>query len=337
MTILVTGGLGFIGSHACVSLLDAGYDVVIFDNLSNSTIDILDRIEAVAKRRPKFQCGSIQDHAQLQNTFEWCRPTVVVHFAALKAIAESLATPLDYYINNVAGTLTLLDCMKTAGTRSLVFSSTATVYALPSPLPLREDCPRAAANPYSRSKLIVEDILADLAASDASWRIANLRYFNPIGAHESGALGERPKSTPNNLMPYMLQVAAGELPQLNIFGGDYPTHDGSCVRDFVHVADVAEGHVAALRYMDRHCGIASFNLGTGRGVSVFEICDVFERCTGQSLARKVINRRPGDIAEFWADVTRARQELGWEAQRGLDAMCRDAWRWYQLSSQYART
>jgi UDP-glucose 4-epimerase len=327
MTILITGGLGFIGSHTCVSLLQAGCEVVILDDLSNSATDVLDRIKSITGRRPLFICASVLAQERLAEIFADLNISAVIHFAAFKAVTESIKEPLAYYMNNVAGTLMLLRCMRKAGVKSFVFSSSATVYGTPVSLPIREDSPRSAINPYGRSKLIIEDVLADLASSDLSWRIANLRYFNPVGAHESGLLGERPRGTPNNLMPYLLQVAAGEREILDIFGSDYPTRDGSCVRDFIHVVDLAEGHMAALRYLRGASGMTSFNIGVGRGISVFELCDAFERSTGQSVPRRVVSRRPGDIAEIWADVAKARQELKWFARRDIDTMCQDAWRW----------
>jgi UDP-glucose 4-epimerase len=327
MAILVTGGLGFIGSHTCVSLLASGHEVVVLDDLSNSSIDVLDRIETIAGRRPSFVHASVNDTKRLPEVFLNFDVSAVIHFAALKAVADSMKQPLAYYAANVTGTVALLNCMQTANVRTFVFSSSATVYGLPPSLPIREDFPRSTTNPYGRSKLIVEDVLTDLSAADSSWRIANLRYFNPIGAHESGMLGERPQKTPNNLMPFLLQVAAGERERLDIFGGDYPTRDGSCIRDFIHVVDLAEGHVAALRYLGENSGNISINLGAGRGVSVFEICDAFERSTGCHVPRRVVDRRPGDVPESWADVTKARRELGWFAHRDIDAMCRDAWRW----------
>jgi UDP-glucose 4-epimerase len=327
MAILVTGGLGFIGSHTSVSLLESGHDVVVLDDMSNSSVDVLDRIEAIACRRPSFVHASVNDTKRLPEVFVNFNISAVIHFAALKAVTESMREPLAYYAANVTGTVALLNCMQAADVKTFVFSSSATVYGSPASLPIHEDFPRSTTNPYGRSKLIVEDVLTDLSMSDSSWRIANLRYFNPIGAHESGMLGERPQKTASNLMPFLLQVAAGRRERLDIFGGDYPTRDGSCIRDFIHVVDLAEGHVAALRYLGENPGKISVNLGMGRGVSVFEICDAFERSTGRYIPRRVVARRPGDVAESWADVTRAKQELCWFARRDIDAMCRDAWRW----------
>lgn len=325
--ILVTGGLGFIGSHACVSLLRAGHDVLILDDLSNSSADVVDCIEMVAGRRPLFVRASVFDADRLAEVFARHDVNAVMHFAAFKAVAESVRQPLAYYNNNVGGTLALLSCMNAAGVRSFVFSSSATVYGSPASLPIREDFPRFAVNPYGRSKIIVEDILTDMADSDPSWRIVNLRYFNPVGAHESGLLGEQPRGMPNNLMPRLLQVAVKKCEVLDVFGDDYPTKDGSCVRDYIHVVDLADGHVAALRYLAEHSGMTSFNLGVGRGISVFEMCHAFEQSTGQSLPRRVVGRRAGDVAECWADATRAQTELNWCPTRDIDAMCRDAWRW----------
>jgi UDP-glucose 4-epimerase len=307
--------------------LNAGFKVLVLDDLSNSSINVLHRIEKLTGQEVSFVQASVLDEERLNKIFKSQTIDSVIHFAALKAVNESIRIPLDYYINNVAGTLTLLSRMNAARVRSFVSSSSATVYGAAEMLPIREDCPRSATNPYGRSKLIIEDILADLTASDPSWRIANLRYFNPVGAHESGLLGEEPKGVPNNLMPYLLQVVAGQRNRLDIFGNDYPTRDGSCIRDFIHVVDLAEGHVAALRYLDNHTGMTSFNLGTGRGVSVLELCDAFERITGKKIPRAVVGRRAGDIGECWADVTKARDELGWQAVRNIETMCRDSWRW----------
>ncbi|WP_316192503.1 MULTISPECIES: UDP-glucose 4-epimerase GalE [unclassified Bradyrhizobium] len=327
MAVLITGGLGFIGSHACIALLQAGYEIVVVDDLSNSEGDILDRIEAVAHRRPAFACVSLLDGTSLASVFKKNDVTAVIHLAAFKAVSGSLRDPLSYYENNVSGTLSLLERMREANVKSLVFSSSATVYGVPASLPIGEDFPRVASNPYGRSKVMIEDILTDLVMSDGSWSVVNLRYFNPVGAHESGMLGERARNRPTSLMPHLLQVAAGQRKSVRVFGGDYPTRDGSCVRDFIHVVDLAEGHVAALQYLNRYSGISSFNLGVGRGVSVFELCDAFERSTGQPIRRQIVGRRPGDVAECWADVSKAQRVLQWKANRDVDAMCRDAWRW----------
>jgi UDP-glucose 4-epimerase len=325
--ILVTGGTGYIGSHACVALMQAGREVLILDNLGNSRIETLDRLAAICGRRPAFVEGDVRDAATLDELFDRHAIRAVMHFAGLKAVGESVAKPLEYYDNNVAGTLQLLAAMRRAAVRTLVFSSSATVYGDPAELPIREDAPLTATNPYGRSKLMIEEILADLAAAEASWRIARLRYFNPVGAHESGLIGEEPRGAPNNLMPYIAQVAAGLRPALNIWGDDWPTPDGTGVRDYIHVMDLAEGHVAALDHLEREDGMLTVNLGTGRGHSVLEMVKAFERASGRSVPYNVAPRRPGDIASCWADPARAERLLGWRARRDVDAMCADAWRW----------
>lgn len=327
MTILVTGGLGYIGSHTCVALMQSGREVLILDNLSNSVTDVVDRIETIVGRRPTFVEGDMLDTALLNKIFSASRIDAVIHFAGYKAVSESVSEPLKYYQNNVTGTLSLLTSMAQANVKTLVFSSSATVYGNPASLPIREGFPLSAANPYGRSKLIQEDILNDLAASDGAWRIANLRYFNPVGAHESGLIGEDPKGIPNNLMPFLLQVAIGRRPELNIFGGDYPTRDGTCIRDFIHVVDLAEGHLAALKYLDKTSGCVAVNLGTGQGVSVLEMCQAFERATNHKLPRQIVGRRAGDVAECWSDPSLARTLMGWQSERDLLQMCRDAWNW----------
>lgn len=327
MTVLVTGGLGYIGSHACVSLLQSGCDVVVLDNLSNSVGPVAGRIEAIAGRPVSFVEGDIRDEALIARIFTANRIESVIHFAASKAVVESVADPLTYYRNNVAGTLSLLHGMATAGVRTLVFSSSATVYGEASSLPIREDFPRTATNPYGRTKIMQEDILNDLASADARWRIASLRYFNPVGAHESGLIGEDPRGTPSNLMPYLLQVAIGRRDELRIFGGDYPTRDGTCVRDFIHVQDLADGHLAALKYLESNVGCVAVNLGAGKGTTVLELCQAFERVTNHRLPRRIVERRKGDVAACWADTSLARTMLGWRAERDLSQMCRDAWNW----------
>lgn len=327
MTVLVTGGLGYIGSHTCVSLLGSGRDVVILDNLSNSVAQVAQRIAAICGRTPIFVEGDMLDGEMLDSLFSKYRIEAVVHFAGSKAVAESVTEPLKYYRNNVAGTLSLLAAMTRAQVWTLVFSSSATVYGEPPSLPIREDFPRTATNPYGRSKLIQEDILNDIAGSDANWRIVNLRYFNPVGAHESGLIGEDPKGTPSNLMPFLLQVAIGRRPELQIFGGDYPTADGTCIRDFIHVQDLADGHLAALKYLQAKPGCIAVNLGAGRGVSVLEMCETFERAINHKLPKRIVARRPGDVAACWSDPSLAKSLLGWQPQRDLLQMCRDAWNW----------
>jgi UDP-glucose 4-epimerase len=325
--ILVTGGTGYIGSHACVALMLAGYDTTLYDNLSNSRASVLDRLERICGTRPDFVHGDIRDGEMLARLMAEKRFHAVMHFAGLKAVGESVEKPLEYYDNNVRGTLELLAAMRRAEIRTLVFSSSATVYGDPASVPIREDFPRSATNPYGRSKLMIEDMLEDLHRSEPGWRIARLRYFNPVGAHESGLIGEDPQGAPNNLMPYVAQVAIGRRSQLNVFGGDYPTADGTGVRDYIHVMDLAEGHVAALRYLEREAGLLTVNLGTGRGYSVLDMIKAFERASGRNVPYQVVARRPGDIAECWADPALAQRLLGWRATRAIDAMCVDAWRW----------
>ena len=330
--ILVTGGTGYIGSHTCVALAQAAHGIVILDNLSNSQESVLDRLEILCGTRPQFIHGDVRDAALLGRIFAGHPIRAVIHFAGLKAVGESVEKPLEYYDNNVHGTLELLAAMRRAGVKTLVFSSSATVYGDPASVPIREDFPRAATNPYGRSKLIIEDLLADLYHAEPDWRMARLRYFNPVGAHESGQIGENPQGIPNNLMPYIAQVAAGQREFLNVFGNDYPTRDGTGIRDYLHVMDLAEGHLAALNYLNENDGLLTVNLGTGQGYSVLEMIKAFEQASGRHVPYRFAPRRPGDIAQCWADPTRASQLLGWKATRGLDTMCADAWRW-QLSGK----
>ncbi len=327
--ILITGGTGYIGSHACVALAQAGRRVLLLDNLSNSAADVVDRLERICGARPAFVAADVRDAAALDEAFDRHPIRAVLHFAGLKAVGESNQKPIEYYDNNVGGSLQLLAAMRRAGVKTLVFSSSATVYGDAASMPVREDFPRSATNPYGRSKLMIEDILADLHAAEPDWRIARLRYFNPVGAHESGLIGETPRGTPNNLMPYVAQVAAGLRPSLNVWGGDWPTPDGTGVRDYIHVMDLAEGHVAALAYLERAGGMATVNLGTGRGHSVLEMVRAFERASGRPVPYNVAPRRQGDIAQCWADPRLAEELLGWRARRGLEQMCADAWRWQQ--------
>jgi len=327
--ILVTGGTGYIGSHTCVAFAQAGQDVVILDNLSNSRASVIDRLEAICGKRPQFVRGDIRDAALLDRVFAGHPIRAVIHFAGLKAVGESVEKPLEYYDNNVRGTLELLAAMRRAGIRTLVFSSSATVYGDPASVPIREDFPLSVTNPYGRSKLIIEDILADLDHAEPGWRIARLRYFNPVGAHESGLIGEDPQGIPNNLMPYIAQVAIGRREFLSVFGNDYSTADGTGVRDYIHVVDLAAGHVAALNYLDGKGGLLTVNLGTGQGYSVLEMAKAFEQASGRPVPYRFAPRRPGDIAQCWADPTLAHKLLGWKATRGLEAMCADAWRWQQ--------
>lgn len=326
--ILVTGGAGFIGSHTCVALAAAGVPFLILDNFGNSRRSVLERIARITGAEPQCVEGDVRDAALLERLFQEHAITAVIHFAALKAVGESVREPLRYYDNNVAGTVVLLRAMQAAGVRTLVFSSSATVYGDPASLPIREDFPLSATNPYGWSKLMMEQVLADVDASEpGQWRIARLRYFNPVGAHESGLIGEDPQDVPNNLLPYVAQVAVGQREALSVYGDDYATPDGTGVRDYIHVCDLAEGHVAALRYLSDHPGLLTVNLGTGRPVSVLEMVRSFERASGRAVPYRVVARRPGDVAQCWADPALAEQLLGWRAERDLDRMCVDAWRW----------
>lgn len=326
--ILVTGGAGFIGSHTCVALASAGIPYLMLDNFGNSRRSVLDRLARITGKAPECIEGDVRDEALLARIFAEHPIEAVVHFAALKAVGESVRQPLAYYDNNVAGTVVLLRAMQKAGVRSLVFSSSATVYGEPASVPIREDFPLSATNPYGWTKLMMEQVLADVdAAEPGQWRIARLRYFNPVGAHESGLIGEDPQDVPNNLLPYVAQVAVGMRESLSVYGDDYPTPDGTGVRDYIHVCDLADGHVAALRYLREHPGLLTVNLGTGRPVSVLEMVRGFERASGRPVPYRVVARRPGDVAQCWADPALAEQLLGWKAHHGLDRMCADAWRW----------
>jgi len=331
-TILVTGGAGYIGSHTCIELMKGGYDVIILDNLANCRFSVLGRLESLCGHGIEFIEADIRDAAALDKVFAEHDVWSVIHFAGLKAVGESVTEPLSYYANNVSGTITLLSVMRSHGVRNLVFSSSATVYGDPHSVPISEDFPLQPTNPYGRSKLMVEDILRDLAASDPEWRVAILRYFNPVGAHESGILGEDPRGIPNNLLPYVSRVAAGTLPRLAVFGCDYPTTDGTGVRDYIHVVDLAQGHVAALRYLERSRGPVTVNLGTGHGHSVFEIVRAFEKASSHAIPYEVAARRPGDVAACYADPSRATAMLGWQPKRNVDDMCADAWRWQQWAT-----
>lgn len=327
--ILVTGGSGYIGSHTAVALAQAGHELLLLDNLSNSRAEVIDRLEKLCGKRPHFVAGDVRDADLLDGLFERFPIAAVVHFAGLKAVGESVEKPLDYYDNNVHGATQLLAAMTRAGVKTFVFSSSATVYGDPASVPIGEDFPRSATNPYARSKLIVEDILADLYRADPAWRIARLRYFNPVGAHPSGVIGEDPQGVPNNLLPFVAQVAAGVRARLNIWGDDYPTPDGTGVRDYVHVVDLAEGHLAALDRLTARGGMFTVNLGTGRGYSVLEMVQAFECASGVAIPYEICARRAGDIAACWAETSLADNLLGWKATRGLAEMCEDAWRWQQ--------
>lgn len=327
MRVLVTGGAGYIGSHCCIELLGAGHEVVVADSLVNSDREALRRVERIAGEAVAFHEADLVDGAGVARVLDAAPVDAVMHFAGLKAVAESTEAPLRYYANNVEGTLRLLEAMRARGVRRLVFSSSATVYGDASRAPFGEAAPLQPLNPYGRTKLFIEEICRDLARAEAGWHIALLRYFNPVGAHPSGLIGEDPAGIPNNLMPYLLQVAAGRRERLQIFGGDYPTPDGTGVRDYIHVVDLARGHLAALDRLDGVTGCAVYNLGTGRGHSVLEVVAALSRVVGRPLPYEVVARRPGDVAVSYADPAAAARELGWRAALDLDAMCRDGWRW----------
>ena len=327
-SVLVTGGTGFIGSHTAVELLERGYEVSILDNLSNSMVEVLDRIQQITSTRPKFFQADIRDKEVLDSIFEQNTFDAVLHFAGLKAVGESVEKPWEYYDNNITGTLTLVDAMRRHGVKTIVFSSSATVYGDPDTVPITEDTKRnAPTNPYGRTKFMLEDILTDIAAADPEWNVSLLRYFNPIGAHPSGLIGEDPRGIPNNLMPYITKVAAGKLPELGVFGDDYDTHDGSGVRDYIHVVDLALGHISALEYMETHPGVSVFNLGTGVGYSVLDVVHAFIDATGVDIPYSIKPRRAGDIAECYSSADKAYREMGWKAERGIAEMCADSWRW----------
>lgn len=326
-SILVTGGAGYIGSLTCVRLIEAGYRPVVYDNFANSHPRVLERIEQLTGQPVTLVTGDVRDRVLLDQVLARERIQAAIHFAGLKAVGESVAQPFDYYDVNVHGTLCLLRALDSAGVRRLVFSSSATVYGEPSQLPLTEDAPLAPTNPYGQTKLAAERLIADVAASRCDWATVSLRYFNPVGAHPSGLMGEDPRGVPNNLMPFIAQVAVGRREALQVFGDDYPTVDGTGERDYIHVLDLADGHIAALRHLDRHPGAHCFNLGTGAAHSVLQLKAAFERACGRALAHRIVGRRSGDIAVYWADPTRARQAMGWTAHRDLAQMCADTWRW----------
>jgi UDP-glucose 4-epimerase len=329
--ILITGGTGYIGSHTVVELMQAGFEVLIVDNFSNSKATVLERIERIVGRRPGFVEADVRDRESMRTLFANYRFDAVIHFAGLKSVGESVAQPLRYYDNNIHGSLVLFEAMAEAGVKTLVFSSSATVYGDPHEVPIREDFPLSATNPYGRSKLIIEEILGDIAFADASWHIALLRYFNPVGAHESGLIGEDPNGIPNNLMPYIAKVAVGALDELSVFGSDYPTQDGTGVRDYIHVVDLARGHLAALKALTVSPGVLKVNLGTGQGYSVLDVVRAFEVASGRKVPYRIVGRRRGDIAACYADPSLAKTLLGWQAQYGINEMCRDAWRWQSMS------
>ena len=327
MSVLVTGGAGYIGSHTVVELLSEGYEVIVLDNFSNSSPKALENIKKITGKDFKFYEADLLDRAAIKKIFDENEGIdSVIHFAGLKAVGESVEKPILYYHNNITGTLILVDEMAKHNVKKIVFSSSATVYGDPTSVPIREDFPRSTTNPYGSTKLMIENILTDVYTSDNEWSVILLRYFNPIGAHESGLIGEEPNGIPNNLMPYINQVALGKLDHLNIFGDDYPTPDGTGVRDYIHVVDLAKGHIKAIEKANKLKGVEAYNLGTGHGYSVLDIVNNFEKATGVKVKYEIVDRRPGDIAECYADPTKAEFELGWKAEKNLEEMCRDSWR-----------
>ncbi len=332
MAILVTGGAGFIGSHTCVELLEAGYDVVVVDNLYNASRKSMDRVEQITGKKPVFYEADILDREALNQIFEKEQIDSVIHFAGLKAVGESVAKPIEYYYNNIAGTLVLCDVMRKHNVKNIVFSSSATVYGDPAFIPITEACPKGKiTNPYGQTKGMLEQVLEDIHVSDPEWNVILLRYFNPIGAHKSGLIGEDPKGIPNNLVPYVAQVAIGKLECLGVFGDDYDTPDGTGVRDYIHVVDLAKGHVAAIKKLEEKKGVLIYNLGTGKGYSVLDVVHAFEKACGKEIPYAVKPRRPGDIAVCYADPAKAKAELGWEAENGIEEMCADSWKWQSMN------
>ena len=332
MAILVTGGAGYIGSHTCVELLNAGYDVVVADNLYNSSKKAVDRVEQITGKKLKFYEVDLLDQPKVKEIFDKEEIEAVIHFAGLKAVGESVHKPLEYYNNNITGTLILCDEMRKHGVKNIVFSSSATVYGDPAQIPITEKCPKGEiTNPYGRTKGMLEQILTDLHTADPEWNVMLLRYFNPIGAHESGLIGEDPKGIPNNLLPYVAQVAVGKLPCLGVFGDDYDTPDGTGVRDYIHVVDLAKGHVKAINKIKENPGVKIYNLGTGKGYSVLDVVKAFEKACGKKIPYEIKPRRAGDIATCYSDATLAKKELGWEAEYGIDEMCADSWRWQSMN------
>ena len=328
MNILVTGGAGFIGSHTLIELCEAGHCPVVVDNLSNSSPKAIERVEKITGKTIPFYNVDIRDREGLEQVFARHTFDCCIHFAGLKAVGESVQKPWEYYENNIGGTLVLVDVMRKHGCKNIIFSSSATVYGAPETMPITEDCPKGTVtNPYGQTKSMLEQILTDIQKADPEWNVVLLRYFNPIGAHQSGTIGEDPNGIPNNLMPYITQVAVGKLPQLGVFGNDYPTHDGTGVRDYLHVVDLARGHVCALKAIEEKCGLGIYNLGTGQGYSVLDLVQAFEKATGVKVPYVIKPRRSGDVAECWSDPSKAAKELGWKAQFGVEEMCADAWRW----------
>ena len=332
MSILVTGGVGYIGSHTVIELQNAGYEVVVCDNLSNSSIKALERVEQITGKKVKFYLADILHEDELNELIDKEKLDGVIHFAGLKAVGESVAKPWEYYNNNITGTLVLIDVMKKHGCKNIIFSSSATVYGNPAFVPITEECPKGTCtNPYGWTKSMLEQILTDIQKADSEWNVVLLRYFNPIGAHKSGLIGENPNGIPNNLMPYITQVAVGKLPELGVFGNDYDTHDGTGVRDYIHVVDLAKGHVCALRKIEEKAGLKIYNLGTGKGYSVLDIVKNFEEATGIKIPYSIKARRPGDIATCYSSAELAKKELGWVAENGIKEMCADSWRWQSMN------
>jgi UDP-glucose 4-epimerase len=327
MAILITGGAGYIGSHTCIELLNNNYKIIVVDNLSNSSIESLNRVKEITGKQFKFYNESVLNREKMNEVFLENNIEAVIHFAGFKAVGESTTIPLTYYYNNIISTIILCDVMQKHNVKKFIFSSSATVYGIPKTSPITEEFPLSVTNPYGQTKLMIEQIMRDVAKADGEWSIALLRYFNPFGAHQSGRIGEDPNGIPNNLMPYVTQVAVGKLKELNIFGNDYPTKDGTGVRDYIHVVDLAKGHVKALEKVLETTGIDAYNLGTGKGYSVLEMVNAFEKVSGKKIPYKIIGRRPGDVAICFADVSKAKRELGWEAEYGLEEMCLDSWRW----------
>ena len=331
MKILVTGGTGYIGSHTCVELIESGYEVIVVDNLSNSSIESLKRVEKITKNIIPFFKIDVNNKSELTKIFENYKIDGVIHFAGLKAVGKSVENPIQYYDNNVCGTIALIDVMKKFNCKTFVFSSSATVYGNPDTVPIKESFPLFATNPYASSKIVLENFLKDIFIADNEYKIGVLRYFNPIGANKSGLIGENPKDIPNNLIPYISQVAIGKLKKLNIFGSDYNTHDGTGVRDYIHVVDLAKGHVKALKVLFEKSQLLTVNLGTGKGYSVFEIVKAFEKASGKIIPYQIVGRRSGDVDACYADISYASKKLDWKAQYGLDDMCKDSWNWQLLN------
>lgn len=332
MKILVTGGAGYIGSHTCVELLEEGYEVVIVDNLYNASEKAIARIQEITGKEVTFYQNDIRDEKAMQDIFAKENPEAVIHFAGLKAVGESVAKPMEYYENNIAGTLSLCKAMRDHGCKNIIFSSSATVYGDPAFIPITEECPKGVCtNPYGWTKHMLEQILTDIHTSDSEWNVVLLRYFNPIGAHKSGKIGEDPKGIPNNLLPYVAQVAIGKLSCVGVFGNDYDTPDGTGVRDYIHVVDLAKGHVKAIHKLMENPGVKVYNLGTGNGYSVLDVIKAFGKACGKEIPYEIKDRRPGDIATCYADATLAKKELGWEAQYGIEEMCEDSWRWQSMN------